>query len=114
MNDLQLVAVPGIGSILGLRIKAASKARVCLVWGYVDPCDLGYMIERKRMQDFRRKAMSPIIRRGFPMLTPKRSFKRFKAEDMRLAIRQKEQSMKDQRWSKILELCEKAKSCHRG
>lgn len=48
MKDLQIVLVPGeLGSILGLRIKAASKARLCLVWGYVNGSHLGYMIEKE-------------------------------------------------------------------
>ena len=48
MNELQIVLVPGeLGSILGLRIKEASKARLCFVWGYVNGCNLGYMIEKE-------------------------------------------------------------------
>ena len=48
MNELQIVLVPGeLGSILGLRIKEASKAKLCFVWGYVNGCDLGYMIEKE-------------------------------------------------------------------
>lgn len=47
-GDLQVVAVPGeLGSILGLRIKEASKAKVCLLYGYSDPQNLGYMVERE-------------------------------------------------------------------
>ncbi len=47
-GDLQVVAVPGeLGSILGLRIKGASKAKVCLIYGYSDPQNLGYMVERE-------------------------------------------------------------------
>ena len=53
MDDLQFVVVPGeLGSILGLRIKAASTAPICLVWAYADPCDLGYMIEKEAYADF--------------------------------------------------------------
>lgn len=52
-DELQLVAVPGeLGSILGMRIKAASKAKLCLVWAYVDPCHLGYMIEKEAYEGF--------------------------------------------------------------
>ena len=48
MNQLQIALVPGeLGSILGLRIKEASKAKLAFVWGYVNGCDLGYMIEKE-------------------------------------------------------------------
>lgn len=53
MGDLQIVLVPGeLGSILGLRIKEASKAKVCIVWAYVNPCHLGYMIEKEAYNGF--------------------------------------------------------------
>ncbi|MDD2592528.1 MAG: hypothetical protein PHN21_06965, partial [Erysipelotrichaceae bacterium] len=53
MGDLQIVLIPGeLGSILGLRIKEASKAKVCIVWAYVNPCHLGYMIEREAYNGF--------------------------------------------------------------
>ena len=48
MGDVQIVLVPGeLGSILGLRIKEASKAKLCFVWGYNQSGDLGYMIEKE-------------------------------------------------------------------
>jgi len=48
LNELQIVLVPGeLGSILGLRIKEGSKAKLCFVWGYVNGSDLGYMVERE-------------------------------------------------------------------
>ncbi len=51
MNELEIVLVPGeLGSILGLRIKEASKAKLCFVWAYVNGSDLGYMIEKEAFQ----------------------------------------------------------------
>ncbi|MBQ4254152.1 MAG: hypothetical protein II712_04910 [Erysipelotrichaceae bacterium] len=48
LGQAQIVLVPGeLGSILGLRIKKASKAQLCFVWGYNQSCDLGYMIEKE-------------------------------------------------------------------
>lgn len=46
MHDLQLVVLPcELGSILGMRIKAASPAKHCIVWGYANGADLGYLVE---------------------------------------------------------------------
>ena len=51
MGDLQIVLCPGeLGSILGLRIKEASKAQLCFVWGYNRACNLGYMIEKEAFE----------------------------------------------------------------
>ena len=66
-GDLQIVAVPGeLGSILGMRIKAASSAKVCLVWGYVDPCDLGYMIEKEAYEGFSQESNVTDYPAGIP------------------------------------------------
>ncbi len=57
MDDLQIVVVPGeLGSILGLRIKEASKAKICLVFGYAAPTYLGYMIEKEAYGSFCQEA----------------------------------------------------------
>lgn len=67
LGDLQIVAVPGeLGSILGLRIKAASKAKVCLVWGYVQPSDLGYMIEKEAYEGFSQESNVTDYPAGIP------------------------------------------------
>ena len=51
MGELQMVLCPGeLGSILGLRIKEASKAKLCFVWGYNQDFNLGYMIEREAFE----------------------------------------------------------------
>ena len=66
-GDLQIVAVPGeLGSTLGMRIKAASSAKVCLVWGYVDPCDLGYMIEKEAYEGFSQESNVTDYPAGIP------------------------------------------------
>lgn len=67
MDDIQLVAVPGeLGSILGLRIKSASKAKLCLVMGYVDPCDLGYMVEKEAYGGFSQESNVTDYPAGIP------------------------------------------------
>ena len=53
IDDIQLVVVPGeLGSILGLRIKEASNAKICLVFGYAAPTYLGYMVEKEAYGSF--------------------------------------------------------------
>ena len=67
MDELQIVAVPGeLGSILGMRIKAASKARVCLLWGYASPCDLGYMVEKEAYGAFSQESNVTDYPAGIP------------------------------------------------
>ena len=67
MNDLQIVVVPGeIGSILGLRIKEASKAKVCLVFGYTAPTYLGYMVEKEAYGSFSQEANVTDYPAGIP------------------------------------------------
>lgn len=67
MNDLQIVSVPGeLGSILGMRIKAASKAKHCLVWAYANPCDLGYMIEKEAYGGFSQESNVTDYPSGIP------------------------------------------------
>ena len=67
MDDLQIVAVPGeLGSILGLRIKAASPAQVCLLWGYANPGDLGYMIEKEAYGGFSQESNVTDYPAGIP------------------------------------------------
>ena len=47
-DDLQIICIPGeLGSILGLQIKAASKKRHSILWGYTGPCDLGYIVDEE-------------------------------------------------------------------
>lgn len=51
LKELEIVLVPGeLGSILGLKIKDASKAKLCFVWAYVNGNHLGYMIEKEAYQ----------------------------------------------------------------
>ncbi len=57
IDDMQIVVVPGeLGSILGLRIKNASSAKICLVFGYAAPTYLGYMIEKEAFGSFSQEA----------------------------------------------------------
>ncbi len=57
IDDIQIVVVPGeLGSILGLRIKNASSAKICLVFGYTAPMYLGYMIEKEAFGSFSQEA----------------------------------------------------------
>lgn len=47
-DDLQIICIPGeLGSILGLQIKAASKKKHSILWGYTGPCDLGYIVDEE-------------------------------------------------------------------
>ena len=67
MDDLQIVFVPGeLVSILGLRIKEASKAKVCLLWGYVAPGNLGYMIEKEAYEGFSQESNVTDYPAGIP------------------------------------------------
>ena len=67
MDDIQLVLVPGeLGSILGLRIKEGSKAKLCLLMGYVDPCDLGYMVEKEAYGSFSQESNVTDYPAGIP------------------------------------------------
>ena len=52
MGDLVIVTVPGeLGSILGLEIKKQlGKNKVCILWGYTNDNDLGYMVDREAYQ----------------------------------------------------------------
>lgn len=48
MHDAKMVVVPGeLGSILGLRIKACSDRQPCIIWGYANGSNLGYLVERE-------------------------------------------------------------------
>ena len=52
MDDVQLLIVPGeLGSVLGLRIKEHSSKKICLIWGYSNGANLGYMVERKAYEE---------------------------------------------------------------
>ncbi len=68
-KDLQIVLIPGeLGSVLGQRIKDASKAKVCCVWGYVNPCHLGYMVEKEAYEGFSQEANVTNYPAGVPDL----------------------------------------------
>lgn len=46
MKELQLIVVPGeLGAVLGMEIKACSKAKACIIWGYANGAHLGYLVE---------------------------------------------------------------------
>ncbi len=67
LEELQIVAVPGeLGSILGLRIKAASAAKVCFLWGYANPTNLGYMIEKEAYEGFSQESNVTDYPAGIP------------------------------------------------
>ncbi len=52
MNELKLVIVPGeLGSILGNRIKKASNIPNCIIWGYSNGANLGYLVEKKAYEE---------------------------------------------------------------
>ena len=51
LNELEIFLVPGeFGSILGLRCKEASNAKLAFVWGYCNGSNLGYMVEKEAFQ----------------------------------------------------------------
>lgn len=67
LNDIEFVCIPGeLGSILGMRIKDASKFKHCILWGYVDPQNLGYMIEKEAYSGFSQEANVTDYPAGIP------------------------------------------------
>lgn len=57
LGELVMILIPGeMGSILGMRIKEASPAKETILWGYVNPFDLGYMIEKEAYREFSQEA----------------------------------------------------------
>ena len=52
MNELKLVIVPGeLGSILGNKIKKSSNISNCIIWGYSNGANLGYLVEKKAYEE---------------------------------------------------------------
>ena len=67
IGELKIVAVPGeLGSILGMRIKAAAKAKECILWAYMNPCNLGYMVEKEAYNTFSQEANVTDYPAGIP------------------------------------------------
>lgn len=59
LGQLYVVTIPGeLGSVLGERIKKVLReyAKVPLVWCYVNPQTLGYMIEKEAYEGFSQEA----------------------------------------------------------
>lgn len=48
MSQVQIIVVPGeLGSVLGLKIKHASYKKPCIIWGYSNGANLGYLVEKE-------------------------------------------------------------------
>lgn len=52
MNELKLVIVPGeLGSVLGNKIKNSSSIPNCIIWGYANGANLGYLVEQNAYEE---------------------------------------------------------------
>ncbi|MBQ6653952.1 MAG: hypothetical protein IJM79_00280 [Erysipelotrichaceae bacterium] len=66
-DELQIISVPGeLGSILGLRAKAASPKRFCILWGYTGNLNLGYMVDEEAYTMESQETNTTVYPKGMP------------------------------------------------
>jgi hypothetical protein len=51
MGDFIFVCVDGeLGSYLGLSLKRTVKDKICILWGYTNSCNLGYIVDKEAFE----------------------------------------------------------------
>ncbi len=66
-DELQIISIPGeLGSILGLRAKAASPKKFCILWGYTGNMTLGYMVDEEAYEMECQETNTTVYPKGMP------------------------------------------------
>ncbi|MBO4537993.1 MAG: hypothetical protein J5694_03900 [Erysipelotrichaceae bacterium] len=66
-DELQIISVPGeLGSILGLKAKAASPKKFCILWGYTGNLNLGYMVDEEAYTMECQETNTTVYPKGMP------------------------------------------------